>query len=62
MTEEPEFKPKFIERYKQLTDFEIFKRYSLTYIRKAIRVNTLKISIDELRKRLENNWKLEPIP
>ncbi len=62
MSEEVEWKEKFVERYKELTDFEEFKKYSLMYIRKSIRVNTLKISVDEVRKRLEKNWKLEQIP
>lgn len=47
-----DFKEKFIERYKQLTDIDKFIEYSLRPKRKAIRVNTLKISIDELNKRM----------
>ncbi|MBS3137533.1 NOL1/NOP2/sun family putative RNA methylase [Candidatus Woesearchaeota archaeon] len=57
-----EFKPKFVERYEQLTDFEVFKKYSLSFLRRSIRVNTLKISIEELKKRLEKDWYLEQIP
>ena len=57
-----EFKPKFIERYSSLTDWEAFKQCSLTFLRRSIRVNTLKISIKELKKRLEKNWALEQIP
>ncbi len=57
-----EFKPAFIERYSQLTDWEVFKRYSLSYLRKAIRVNTLKITVPELKKRLTPTWKLTPVP
>lgn len=56
------FKPAFIERYSKLTDFETFKACSLTYLRKSIRVNTLKISVKELVQRLEKNWQLTPIP
>jgi NOL1/NOP2/sun family putative RNA methylase len=56
------FKPKFIERYSMLTDFEEFKKYSLSFLRRSIRVNTLKITIDELKKRLEREWSLEQIP
>nr|MCK4929818.1 NOL1/NOP2/sun family putative RNA methylase [Nanoarchaeota archaeon] len=62
MDEKIEFKEKFIKRYSNLTDFKEFKKYSLLYIRKSIRVNTLKISINELKKRLQKKWNLEQIP
>ena len=58
---EIEFKDKFIDRYKQLTDWDRFKEYSLSFLRRSIRVNTLKISIPELKKRLKD-WGLEQIP
>ncbi|MBW2980950.1 RsmB/NOP family class I SAM-dependent RNA methyltransferase [Candidatus Woesearchaeota archaeon] len=61
-TSQIEFKAKFIERYKKLTDWEEFKKYSLTWLRRSIRVNTLKISVPELKKRLEKVWELTPIP
>ena len=58
-----EFKPKFIERYSKLTDWETFKEISLTFLRRSVRVNTLKTSIEECKKRLEKqNWNLEPVP
>lgn len=57
-----EFKPKFIERYSSLIDFPTFKKWSLSFLRRSIRVNTLKISVEELRKRLEPKWTLVPIP
>lgn len=57
-----EFKPKFVERYSELTDWEAFKKCSLSFLRRSIRTNTLKISIDNLKKRLEKNWALEQIP
>ena len=60
--EKQEFKPKFIERYSRLTDFEEFKKYSLSFLRRSIRVNTLKISINKLKKRLERIWNLTQIP
>ncbi|MBW2965693.1 NOL1/NOP2/sun family putative RNA methylase [Candidatus Woesearchaeota archaeon] len=60
--EEIEFKEKFIERYSKLTDFQEFKKYSLSFLRRSIRINTLKISINELKKRLEKDWKLTQIP
>jgi NOL1/NOP2/sun family putative RNA methylase len=56
------FKERFIERYRQLTDWEAFKVASLKYLRRAIRVNTLKISVSNLKKRLEKEWALEQIP
>jgi tRNA (cytosine49-C5)-methyltransferase len=57
----PEFKEKFIERYSNLTDFEEFKKYSLKGQRKSVRVNTLKISVDEFKKEFKN-LKLKQIP
>lgn len=61
-SEQIEFKEKFIERYEKLTDFSEFKKYSLSFLRRSIRVNTIKISVDELKKRLEKNWNLEQTP
>jgi len=60
--EEIEFKDKFIERYSKLTDFEEFKKYSLSFLRRSIRVNTLKIPISDFKKRLEKDWDLTQIP
>jgi NOL1/NOP2/sun family putative RNA methylase len=57
-----EFKEKFVERYSKITDFEKFKEYSLKIPRRAIRVNTLKISVKELAAQLEHDWLLTPIP
>jgi NOL1/NOP2/sun family putative RNA methylase len=56
------FKDKFIERYSKLTDWDVFKKYTLSFLRKSIRVNTLKISVKECIKRLEKDWILEPVP
>lgn len=56
------FKPRFINRYSKLTDWNEFKKYSLSFLRKSIRVNTLKSSVSEIKKRLLDNWKLEQIP
>lgn len=55
------FKEKFIERYSRLTDWETFKKYTLSFLRKSIRVNTLKISVEECAKRLQADWNLEPV-
>ncbi len=60
--EKIEFKEKFIERYSSLTDWEEFKKYSLSFLRRSIRVNTLKISVKDLKKRLEKNWNLNQVP
>ena len=62
MDNPPEFKRAFIERYEKLTDFKEFKKYSLTYLRRSIRVNTLKITVKELVERLEKDWILTPVP
>lgn len=59
---EVHFKEKFIERYSKLTDWEEFKKCSLSFLKRSIRVNTLKISVEELKERLEKNWSLEQVP
>jgi len=63
-TEDIEIKEKFEERYRALLgkDYNDFIKYSLSFMRKSIRVNTLKITVDELKKRLEKEWKLTQIP
>ncbi len=61
-TESLKFKKEFIARYSKLTEFEEFKKYSLAFLRKSIRVNTLKTSIDRLHKRLAATWGFEQIP
>ena len=55
------FKDKFIERYSALTDWDVFKKYTLSFLRKSIRVNTLKIDVEECAKRLSKDWNLEPV-
>lgn len=57
-----EFKEKFVHRYSQITDWQVFKTYCCSFLRKSIRVNTLKISIEDLKKRLEKSFVLEQIP
>ena len=62
-TEHFVFKPAFIERYSELTDWEEFKKYSLSFLRRNIRVNTLLASVKEVKKNIEaKGWKLTPIP
>ena len=53
-----EWKKKFLARYKELTDIDKFLKYSEKPLRKSIRVNTLKTSIKEIKKRM----KLKQIP
>ena len=60
--EKIEIKEKFKQRYEKLTNWDEFKKISLTYLRRSIRVNTLKTSIEELKKRMEKNWILTQIP
>src|SRR5947208_2573279 len=57
-------KPAFEERYRHLLGerYDEFLQFSLSYSTKSIRVNTLKISVEELRKRLEKDWDLKPVP
>lgn len=62
-TENFVFKPAFIERYSELTNWEEFKKYSLSFLRRSIRVNTLLASVKDVKKSIEaKNWKLTPIP
>src|SRR3989344_7558181 len=57
------FKPAFIARYSSLTDWESFKEYSLSFLRRSIRVNTLLGSVAEVKKSIEaKGWILESIP
>ncbi len=57
------FKPAFIERYSQLTNWEEFKKYSLCFLRRSIRVNTILVEVKDVRKSIEaKGWKLEQIP
>ncbi len=50
-------------RYEQLTDWNAFCTYSLSFPRKAIRINTLKGSINKTLASLQaQGWRTEPIP
>ena len=59
-----EVKKRFEEHYRLLLgdDYEKFMNYSLSYIRKCVRVNTLKIGVDEIKNSLSDRWELVPIP
>ena len=56
-----DFKESFIERQSKITDINKLKGYSLKNPRKSFRVNTLKISVNEIKERL-NHLKLKEIP
>ena len=57
-------KKKFEDHYRELLgdDYDKFMNYSLSYIRKCIRVNTLKANVEDIKKRLNERWQLEEIP
>ncbi len=58
-----QFKEAFIKKYKQLTDFEAYQQSILKEPRRAIRINTLKITKEECLIRLQKKgWLLEPVP
>ena len=58
-----EFKPHFIERYSQLTDWEKFRFYSLSFLRRSIRINTVMGNLQETKKNIEaKGWHLKQIP
>jgi len=62
--DEVEIKPKFEKRYRALLGdrYEDFIKYSFSYINKSVRVNTLKITVKDLKKRLQDKWNLTQIP
>jgi tRNA (cytosine49-C5)-methyltransferase len=61
--EDIKFKPLFVERYSNLTDWEKFREYSLSFLRRSIRVNTLIASVSDVKKSIEaKGWKLNPVP
>ncbi len=57
-----DYKDKFRQRYEQLTDWDEFTSCCETFLRRSIRVNTLKITVEEIKSRLEPDWNLTPIP
>lgn len=64
-TDSIQFKPLFVEKYKGLLrdDYEKFREYSLSFLRKSIRVNTLRADVADVRERLERQgFKLEQVP
>ncbi len=64
-SEKVEIKPLFKEQYQKLLGprYDEFMDYSFRYLRKCVRVNTLKIDVPTLQKRLEDQgWILTPVP
>src|SRR3989344_1915731 len=62
-TEKIEFKKEFIDRYSALTNWDLFRDFSLSFLRRSIRVNTLVSTVGETKKSIEKKgWKLTPIP
>ncbi|MFH1066021.1 MAG: RsmB/NOP family class I SAM-dependent RNA methyltransferase [Nanoarchaeota archaeon] len=57
-----EWKEKFTERYKQITDIEAFLETSLKPMRKSLRVNTIKCSVEKLKEQLKGKIGLQQIP
>lgn len=58
-----DLKPKFVERYKAICPgYDAFVDYSFRFLRKSIRINTLKMGIAELKKRMSKDWILKKIP
>ena len=59
-----EVKGAFQERYKSLLGdrYDEFMKFSLSWLRRAIRVNTLKADVDYVKKKLEKSWTLTQVP
>jgi tRNA (cytosine49-C5)-methyltransferase len=56
------FKPEFLEQYAKLTDIKTFTEWSLKPLRRSIRINTLKIPVQDVLNRLSPYFTLTPIP
>src|SRR3989344_418975 len=56
-----EFKPKLIEKFSKLTDFNEYKKYAEKFVKKSFRINTLKADIKEVKNRLFN-FNLSQVP
>ena len=63
-TEKLEIKDSFKAHYTKLLgkDYDKFMKYNFSFLRRSIRINTLKMSISELKKRLEKDWILTQVP
>ena len=60
----PKLKDTFIERYKELLgeEYDEFIKYSTSYIKKTIRINTLKQNKEKILKSLSKSWELTQVP
>ncbi len=55
----------FVERYKKLLggEYDNFMKYSLSYLNKCVRINTLKVAIADVKDRLQKQgWQLTQVP
>ncbi len=59
-----EIKPGFEERYRKIfkEEYELFLEYSFKFPKRAIRINTLRSSIEEAKEKLGKIWELKRIP
>ncbi|MCM2325917.1 MAG: 16S rRNA (cytosine(1407)-C(5))-methyltransferase RsmF, partial [Candidatus Woesearchaeota archaeon] len=58
-------KPAFEARYRKLLgkDFDLYLKYSFSFLTRSIRINTLKTTAEKVKARLEKKgWRLEQIP
>lgn len=58
-----QLKDSFIERYSSLLGdkYDDFVKYSTSYLRKCVRINTIKKDVDLIVKNLSSDWKLAPV-
>lgn len=60
---DPSASLRVFDRYAPFTDLQALKAYSARPLRKSLRVNTLKMSVEELRTYAhEKRWRLAPVP
>lgn len=61
---ESDLKPKFIERYRSICpDYDNFLKFSFEFLKRSIRINTLKAPIKDIRLRIEKKgWTLTQVP
>ncbi len=55
-------KDTFKEKYTRLTDYNQYEHILNTFVRKAIRINTLKVKTSEIKKNLLSKYSLTQIP
>lgn len=60
----PMLKDAFKERYKELLgkEYDEFIKYTSKYIKKSIRINSLKKDKSLIKKRLQKDWELKQVP